>query len=138
MTDDFIKKVMAMVAIGLDYLHSKKISHRDLKPANILLYEDGKIKICDFGLAQITSNALASVSSAGTPMFAAPEIIGVVRGARILPFKPDIFSLGLTACYLMNGVLPDTLDIHSKTIPFDGSHSDDLKDFVYFLLVILP
>ncbi len=57
MTDEFIKKVMAMVAIGLDYLHSKKISHRDLKPANILLYEDGKIKICDFGLAQTTSNA---------------------------------------------------------------------------------
>ncbi len=132
--EESIRRITAMTAIGLDYLHGKNISHRDLKPANILMYDDQKVKICDFGLAKVTANAMASISSAGTPMYAAPELLGTVRGAKILPYKPDIYSLGLTTCYLMLGDLPDTLDIYRKAIPFDKGYSDDLKDFVYFLL----
>jgi serine/threonine protein kinase len=37
---------------GLSYMHSAGIIHRDLKPANILINEDCKAKICDFGLAR--------------------------------------------------------------------------------------
>ena len=36
-------------ALGIDFLHNKKILHRDLKPENLLLDKRGNIKICDFG-----------------------------------------------------------------------------------------
>lgn len=136
--DELIRRIMAMTAIGLQYLHKKSISHRDLKPANILMYADQMIKICDFGLARMTQSAFASISSACTPMFAAPEVLGKVRGSKPLPFKADIYSLGATACYLMNQEVPDTLDLYTKSIPFKGDYSEELKDFVYFLLVRLP
>ena len=46
-----IKDVMKQCLQGIDYFHGKGYFHRDLKPEN-LLYSDGKIKICDFGLSK--------------------------------------------------------------------------------------
>ncbi len=86
----------------------------------------------------MTTNANASISSAGTPMYAAPELLGKVRGGKIMPFKPDIYSLGLTTCFLMSGELPDAIEIHKKEIPFKAIYSEDLKDLAYSLLVHKP
>ncbi len=38
--------------LGLNYIHSLGVWHRDLKPANVLIFDDGRAKICDFGLAR--------------------------------------------------------------------------------------
>lgn len=38
--------------LGLKYIHSLGVWHRDLKPANVLIFDDGRAKICDFGLAR--------------------------------------------------------------------------------------
>ena len=38
--------------LGIRYIHSAGVWHRDLKPANVLIFEDGRAKICDFGLAR--------------------------------------------------------------------------------------
>src|SRR5262249_29712363 len=62
-------------AEALDYLHRKKVLHRDIKPENILLLS-GHAKLCDFGLARIHEQTQRSMSgtSAGTPMYMAPEV----------------------------------------------------------------
>ena len=54
---DHIKYFMYQMLQGLNYVHSANVIHRDLKPANILLNEDCSLKICDFGLARVVSDA---------------------------------------------------------------------------------
>jgi serine/threonine protein kinase len=69
-----------------------KIVHRDLKSANCLVNKHWTVKICDFGLSRIMTDApMRDTSCAGTPEWMAPELI------RNEPFteKCDIFSLGV-------------------------------------------
>merc|ERR1711988_1775173 len=61
---------------GLIYLHARNVIHRDVKAANILLTEDGKIKLADFGVSeQLSSAASTSNKMIGTPLWMAPEVI---------------------------------------------------------------
>ncbi len=119
MKEEEIKQILAQVVIGLDYLHNEcKISHRDLKPANILIFPNMRIKISDFGLAKITNESKQSMTKCGTMYFEAPEILGKVRGASVFPFKTDIYSLALTASWMMLKEIPDVYDIYTKSVPF--------------------
>ncbi len=137
--EEEIRQILAQVAIALGYLHNElKISHRDLKPANILIFPNLRIKISDFGLAKLTEESKLSMTKCGTMKFSAPEILGTVRGASVLPFKADIYSLALTASWMMLKDLPDMYDIYQKCIPFKDSYSAELKEFVYFCLVRIP
>lgn len=73
-------------------LHRMKIVHRDLKSANCLVNKRWTVKICDFGLSRIMTDAsMRNSTSAGTPEWMAPELI------RNEPFteKCDIFSFGV-------------------------------------------
>ena len=50
--DELLVKVMYQVLNALAFLHSAGVMHRDIKPENILIDSEGKIKLCDFGLAR--------------------------------------------------------------------------------------
>lgn len=116
-----------------------KISHRDLKPSNILIFPDWKIKVSDYGISsQIDKSGKDEITRCGTVMFAAPEVMGSARGARVLPFASDIYSLGLIACWMMIKGMPDVLEIYSHEIEFPDVYSRELQEFVYFCLVRLP
>ncbi len=139
MKEEEIKYILAQVVLGIDYLHNTvRVSHRDLKPANILIFQDLKIKISDFGLAKNTDESRLTMTKCGTMMFCAPEILGTVKGAKPMPFKTDIYSLAMTACWMMTKGIPDMFDIHSKTIEFPDCYSQELKDFIFFSLERLP
>ena len=73
--------IVRQVAEGLDYAHRNQVIHRDLKPANILVTEDGRAKITDFGIAKVLARegVARTVGMMGTPSYMSPE---QVKGRR--------------------------------------------------------
>jgi len=142
MKEEEIIRIISQVVMGFEYLHKHNITHRDLKPENILLFADFRVKISDFGLSKLINNTtvsrVKSMTGVGTPVFMAPEILGKIRGVAPKPFKTDIYSLGMTVYYMMTMQYADMVEIHQKTLPFPKEYSQELKDFVYFLLRRLP
>jgi NIMA (never in mitosis gene a)-related kinase len=63
-------------ALGLEYLHSKKIIHRDIKTQNLFLTGDNTIKIGDFGISKVLSDTTKNqfaMTVVGTPYYMSPE-----------------------------------------------------------------
>jgi len=67
-----IRFIAACVILGLEYLHSNKIMYRDLKPENVLMFDNGYVKITDFGLAKKSEDDQISKTISGTPFYYAP------------------------------------------------------------------
>ncbi len=108
MKEEDIKYILAQIVIAISFLHENRITHRDLKPENVLMFPNLKIKISDFGLAKLVEQSKASFTKGcGTRRFGAPEVMGTVRNAKPDIFKTDIWSLGMTACYMMLKNVPD-------------------------------
>lgn len=54
--EEGIRFIVASVILGLEHLHENQIIYRDLKPENIIMFEDGYVKLTDFGLTKILMN----------------------------------------------------------------------------------
>jgi len=92
------------IAIAIKYLHSRKIFHCDLKSSNILIEDNWKIKISDFGLSRI-KNFLAlqeNKGRIGTPHWMAPEIM---KG-NAYQEASDIFSYGMILWEIVANEIP--------------------------------
>lgn len=94
----------AQAADALAAAHSRGIVHRDIKPANLFLLDDGRVKLCDFGIARLSdaTQLTASGSYIGTPLYMAPEQF---RGER-LDARSDLYSLGCVLYELLVGSPP--------------------------------
>jgi TonB family protein len=94
---------VAQIAGALDYAHSRDIVHRDVKPANLLVFDEGRVKITDFGIAKLANTSLTKVGQLlGTPAYMSPE----QASGEALDGRSDIFSLGTCAFELLAGVQP--------------------------------
>eukprot|EP00028_Trichosphaerium_sp_Am-I-7-wt_P011976 CAMPEP_0168520824 /NCGR_PEP_ID=MMETSP0405-20121227/8275_1 /TAXON_ID=498012 /ORGANISM="Trichosphaerium sp, Strain Am-I-7 wt" /LENGTH=274 /DNA_ID=CAMNT_0008541895 /DNA_START=35 /DNA_END=856 /DNA_ORIENTATION=- len=85
------------IACAMAYLHSRGIVYRDLKCKNLLLDENNRVKLCDFGFARVVSTKERPNTMCGTDDFMAPEVIlGLDYNERA-----DIFSYGLVMLELI-------------------------------------
>lgn len=95
--------IMDAILSGLAAAHRASIVHRDVKPENVLLAEDGRIKIGDFGLARATTaNTATGQQLMGTIAYLAPEL--VTRGTA--DARSDIYALGIMLYEMLVGEQP--------------------------------
>jgi serine/threonine protein kinase len=100
---DVVRRYTAQLIDGLVYLHSHGVIHRDIKPDNVLLDQDGRCKLSDFGCSKQLSIICGSCeSTVGTPYYMAPECI-TGEGYRD---KADVWSLGCTIVEMISGKHP--------------------------------
>jgi serine/threonine protein kinase len=92
------------MAEGLAHAHRHRIIHRDVKTENIMLTEEGKVKLTDFGLAKLrgTAQKTKTGSTLGTAAYMSPE---QVRGEEV-DNRSDIFSFGVVLYELVTSHLP--------------------------------
>ena len=108
-----ILRLVIQVADGLAKAHASGIVHRDLKPENLMVNEDGFVKILDFGLAKLVSQAEWASDIATLGHSATGLVIGTVgymspeqASGRSVDFRSDLFSLGSIIYEMATGRRP--------------------------------
>src|SRR5918997_1674697 len=96
------------VADGLAAAHAAGVVHRDVKPGNVLIADDGRVKLTDFGVSRAVDDVQLTRTGliAGTPAFLSPE---VARGLNPTAAS-DVFALGATLYAAVEGHPPFGLD----------------------------
>jgi serine/threonine protein kinase len=87
------------IALALDHCHANRVLHRDVKPGNVILREDGKAVLVDFGNAEIAG---AAANRKGTAHYVAPEVFQGKKQDE----KSDTYSLGATLFHMLAGEPP--------------------------------
>jgi len=74
------------------FLHEKNVMHRDIKPENLLVSGDGRVKLCDFGIAkEVVEPDLSMTAGVCTRYYKAPEIL---FGSKNYDFSIDVWAAG--------------------------------------------
>ncbi|TFC02770.1 Stk1 family PASTA domain-containing Ser/Thr kinase [Cryobacterium adonitolivorans] len=103
LTPEQTMDILEAVLSGLAAAHKAGIVHRDVKPENVLLADDGRIKIGDFGLARAVNNNTATGQALlGTVAYLSPEL--VTRG--VADARSDIYALGIMTYEMLTGEQP--------------------------------
>lgn len=100
--------ITAQIANALQHAHSAGLVHRDIKPANVIVDDNNRAKVTDFGIARAVgeSTLTATGSVLGTAHYISPEQAG---GGEVGPAS-DIYSLGIVLYEMLTGSLPFTGD----------------------------
>jgi serine/threonine-protein kinase len=113
-----VKEIVMNILQILEYVHSKGIVHRDIKPDNIILrFSDNKPVLIDFGAVKVTMNT--EMSPSGNPtqsiVIGTPGFMPMEQTVGRPVFSSDLYSLGLTAIYLLTGKVPQELPTDPNT-----------------------
>lgn len=145
--------ILKQICKGLKHAHTEGVIHRDLKPDNVLIFDQEEKKNCakviDFGIALSVDPArsqldiaTANNTTAGTPLYMAPEIIDGKPGSE----RSDIYALGCLMFEMLTGSVPfrgktlvETFEMHKQApIPsLEGKVSDHRQELDQILALCL-
>lgn len=144
--EKFIIPIARELAKGLRSIHDAGIIHRDVKAANVLIHEEGRLQICDFGVAGILQSKVDKRSTwIGTPHWMPPEMFSTRGGeAHQYGSELDVWAYGCTLYEFATGNPPNaglrermqigrSLGRNTPKLEGDG-YSQELKDLVAFSL----
>ncbi|KAJ5643296.1 uncharacterized protein N7484_005803 [Penicillium longicatenatum] len=149
-TDDkleerFIIPIARELVVGLRAIHDAGIIHRDIKAANILIHEEGRLEICDFGVAGILQSQRDKRSTwIGTPHWMPPEMFSTRGQAHQYGSEIDVWAFGCTLFEFATGNPPNAglrermqigRQLSRNTPKLDSeNYSDGLKDLISYAL----
>ncbi len=112
-----IAQIITQICTALDYAHNQGIVHRDIKPANIMVLNDYRVKVMDFGIARVDSSSMTRTGIAmGTPNYISPEQLQ----GKSVDRRCDLFSLGVVMYEML---------LHRR--PFRG---ENLTSLIYSII----
>lgn len=145
--ENIVGYIVKGIMHGLVYLHEEGKVHRDIKLANVLLTDEGKVKLADFGVSgEITFTQVKRKTIVGTPFWMAPEVITKAKESESAGYdqKADIWSTGITIIEMASGSVPlanhdpmkALFEIPKQSPPkLEGEEfSVSMKDFVRYCL----
>ena len=103
--------IAIQVSRGIEAAHEKNIVHRDIKPQNIIISNDGKVKVTDFGIARASTSNTIHSEAMGSVHYVSPE---QARNGYVSE-KSDIYSLGVVMYEMVTG-----------RVPFDGDSTVEI------------
>ena len=138
--EELISTIIQNILFGLLYLHSINIIHRDIKCQNLLLSNEGRVKISDFGIS-INKNIVNCNNRVGTPYWMSPEVINRQKYNE----KTDIWSVGIICYELVEGeppycefkpniVMKKIIENPIKGLKNPEKYSNEFNDFVSLCL----
>ena len=101
-----VAAIVGQICAALGHAHAAGIVHRDVKPANVILDDNDRVKVTDFGIARAAGDTKLTLTGTvlGTAHYISPE---QANGDTLTP-RSDIYSLGVVAYELLTGALPFT------------------------------
>jgi len=102
--DQRVPDLLDQIAAGLDYAHARGVIHRDIKPGNVLMTEDGRAVLADFGLAWLLEGAHLTLTGGviGTPEYMSPE----QAAGNPIDHRSDVYALGVVLYEMLVGDRP--------------------------------
>ena len=107
-----VRHVLREAALALGHAHRRRVVHRDVKPANIMLDDDGRVILTDFGISKVvqaTTQITGTGTILGTPHYMSPE---QAKG-REVDGRTDQYALAVVGYRALTGKLPFDGDPHS-------------------------